>query len=575
MPTPRPRWLTDGLPLLPVTPLLVVVVGVAVAIAVTLVGVGELRRASDQASSLRAMAIATTLAARLRVTGSEDRKEVVEGAGRGTYADILLINHQGDIVEDAAVDHPARSELVRCMLAGTGTIEHAAHRSHPVCGRAAWPPLEHLSVIAMVPAPSTPTEARGLFRAVAMLTVLLVGAAGFVGYVFAKDVRDDVKFVRYRIAAMAAPDAGPAGAAIPVRAFDQVGVLTSAFNLLVDRFTAAERSYHQDLTFASALDGERSAFLAALSHELRTPLNGILGFADVLLSEVDGPLDDATREDLGVIRTSASHLRSLIDDILELSALESGGLRLTREAVDVYAIAEEVVREQGPLAADKGLRVELEGLRGAIADADPRRLRQVLGNIVGNAVKFTTRGGVRVHRRRSRRRRSGRAHHRQRTGDCSCRASRHFRRVRPDRRRRDTAQRHGSRPRHRASPGRHARRTDRAAQRGRPGLPVHVQAASLRQRDRRMSTAAIRLPIRVLRAQVLARAHALRHPDRVRAGAAVARRPGRPRVRQIRADDASPARRSGICAHLDSTQKEPVRAARARARLGRRSNRKT
>ena len=89
-------------------------------------------------------------------------------------------------------------------------------------------------------------------------------------------------------------------------------------------------------------------------------------------------------------------MRSLIDDILELSALESGGLRLTREAVDVYAIAEEVVREQGPLAADKGLRVELEGLRGAIADADPRRLRQVLGNIVGNAVKFTTRGGVRV-----------------------------------------------------------------------------------------------------------------------------------------------------------------------------------
>jgi signal transduction histidine kinase len=396
VPTRRRKWLKDGLPLLPVTPLLIVVVGLTVAIAVALVGVGELRRASDQASSLRAMAIATTLAARLRVTGSEDRKEVVEGAGRGTYADILLINHQGQIVEDASVDRPTGAELVRCLLAGTGTMET------PLLGRTRFaveplgPPLEQLSVIAMVPAPSTPTEARGLLRAVAMLTVLLVGAAGFVGYVFAKDVRDDVKFVRYRIAAMAAPDAGPAGAAIPVRALDQVGILTSAFNLLVDRFTAAERSYHQDLTFASALDGERSAFLAALSHELRTPLNGILGFADVLLSEVDGPLDAATREDVGVIRTSASHLRSLIDDILELSALESGGLRLTREAVDVYAIAEEVVREQGPIAASKHLQLELEGLRGAIADADPRRLRQVLGNIVGNAVKFTTHGGVRV-----------------------------------------------------------------------------------------------------------------------------------------------------------------------------------
>src|SRR6185295_9961407 len=135
-------------------------------------------------------------------------------------------------------------------------------------------------------------------------------------------VRNDVTYVRRRITAMADVDAVPAGGApIPVRALDQVGVLTSAFNTLVDRFTAAERSYRQDLTFASALDKERSAFLAALSHELRTPLNAILGFADVLLSEVEGTLDAATREELEVIRAAAGHLRSLIDDILELSAL--------------------------------------------------------------------------------------------------------------------------------------------------------------------------------------------------------------------------------------------------------------
>src|SRR5439155_6083683 len=256
--------------------------------------------------------------------------------------------------------------------------------------------LEQLSVIAMVPAPVTPIEARGLAKAVATLTALLVGAAGMVDYLFASDVRSDVTFVRHRIAAMAETDADPAGAPIPVRALDQVGVLTSAFNSLVDRFAAAERSYRQDLTFASTLDKERSAFLAALSHELRTPLNAILGFADVLLSEVEGTLDETTREELGVIRASASHLRSLIDDILELSALESGGLRLNRQAVDVYAIAEEVVKEQQPLAASKKLRLDLEGPRAAIADADPQRLRQVLGNIVGNAIKFTSRGGVRV-----------------------------------------------------------------------------------------------------------------------------------------------------------------------------------
>jgi len=392
----RRRDRREGLPLLPVTPALVVGVGVAVAIAITLLSLADLRRASDQASSLRSRAIAATLAARLRVTGSEDRVDVVQSAARGTYADILLINHEGHVVVDASLGPPSRADLVRCLLAGSGVLDA------PLLGRTRFavqplgPPLEQLSVIAMVPAPQTPHEARGLVSAVAVLTALLVGAAGIVGYVFASDVRNDVTYVRRRIAAMATADTDPAGAPIPVRALDQVGVLTSAFNQLVARFSAAERTYRQDLVFASALDAERSAFLAALSHELRTPLNAILGFADVLLSEVEGTLDPETREELGVIRTSASHLRSLIDDILELSALESGGLKLAREAVDVYAIAEEVVREQRPLADAKNLALSVEGMNGAISDADPRRLRQVIGNIVGNAIKFTQKGSVRV-----------------------------------------------------------------------------------------------------------------------------------------------------------------------------------
>jgi signal transduction histidine kinase len=384
-----------GLPLLPATPAVVVIVGLAVAIAITLAGVTELRRASDRAAWLRASSIATTLAARVRVTGSEDRAEVVQSAARGTYADVLLIDHHGAIVVDASLSPPSHQELLRCLLSGQGDIETKLGRAkfavHPL-----GPPLEQLSVVAMVPAPVTPTEAGGLVKAVAALTAMLVGVAAVVAYVFAKDVRDDVAYLRRRIATMAEAESDPAGKHIPVRALDQVGVLTSAFNALVDRFTAAERSYRQDLTVAAAVDAERSAFLAALSHELRTPLNAILGFADVLLSEVDGPLDADTREELGVVRTSASHLRSLIDDILELSALESGGLRLSREPVDVYSIAEQVVREQYPMATGKKLKLELEGSHRAIADGDPRRIRQILGNIVGNAVKFTSTGGVRI-----------------------------------------------------------------------------------------------------------------------------------------------------------------------------------
>ncbi|HYO95725.1 MAG TPA: ATP-binding protein, partial [Polyangiaceae bacterium] len=144
-----------------------------------------------------------------------------------------------------------------------------------------------------------------------------------------------------------------------------------------------------------AYDRDRSAFLAALSHELRTPLNAILGFTDVLLSEVDGPLSPDARENLLVVRSSGGHLRALIDDILDLSALESGELRLHCRVMDVQPIAAEVVREAEITATAKPVTVSLIATP-ATAYADPRRVRQIIGNILGNAIKFTEKGSVTV-----------------------------------------------------------------------------------------------------------------------------------------------------------------------------------
>ena len=98
---------------------------------------------------------------------------------------------------------------------------------------------------------------------------------------------------------------------------------------------------------------------------------------------------------LSVIRGSGEHLRALIDDILDLSALESGELRLSSRSVDVFPIAQEVVREAGIAASAKGLMLDLNG-KPAFAFADPRRVRQIIGNVVGNAIKFTSKGSVSV-----------------------------------------------------------------------------------------------------------------------------------------------------------------------------------
>ena len=180
-------------------------------------------------------------------------------------------------------------------------------------------------------------------------------------------------------------------------------MLAGSFNALVGRFAAAERTYRDNLARASAADRERAAFLAAVSHELRSPLNAILGFADILVTEVDGPLTPDAREEVEQIRGSGAHLLELINDILEFSAIESGQLKLSRAQVDLAPLANEVVREAaGAPRRQARLAPHAGGDRRATRDADARRVRQILTNLVGNAIKFTNAGAGRRRGRESR-----------------------------------------------------------------------------------------------------------------------------------------------------------------------------
>jgi signal transduction histidine kinase len=279
-------------------------------------------------------------------------------------------------------------------------VRFAARPVPAPTGAAGHPPGTQpsgLSVVAFVRAPSPPEGSARLVTGVAALTALLLAIAVSVSLAYTKAARDDVDYVRQRIVDMARPEGGPSGEPIPIRSLDQVGALTAAFDVLVTRFAAAERSYRADLRQAAEGARERSAFLAGLSHELRTPLNAILGFTHVLESEVDGPLDDEARESLGVIKTSGEHLKQLIDDVLDLSALETGQLRLNRRAVDVRELAEEVVREARATVRDKPVGLAVTGQAGLYAHADARRVRQVLTNLVANAIKATAQGWVTVH----------------------------------------------------------------------------------------------------------------------------------------------------------------------------------
>lgn len=142
----------------------------------------------------------------------------------------------------------------------------------------------------------------------------------------------------------------------------------------------------------------KSDFLANMSHEIRSPMNAILGFTE-LLRRGQAKNETEHRHHLDIVHASGTHLLGLINDILDLSKVEAGRLDVEQVACSPYRIAYEVVQAQSVKAVEKGITVTLE-CPGAMPEnmvSDPARLRQILTNLVGNAIKFTQRGGVTLH----------------------------------------------------------------------------------------------------------------------------------------------------------------------------------
>jgi two-component system, sensor histidine kinase len=146
---------------------------------------------------------------------------------------------------------------------------------------------------------------------------------------------------------------------------------------------------------AEAANRAKSEFLATMSHEIRTPLNGVLGMVQAMRRH---PLPKAQRERLAVIGHSGEILLTILNDILDLSKIDAGMLDLEEAEFDVTAMAEVATATFEPMASDKGLAfsLEIEPEVAGLYRGDPVRVRQVLYNLISNAVKFTPAGSVRV-----------------------------------------------------------------------------------------------------------------------------------------------------------------------------------
>lgn len=210
--------------------------------------------------------------------------------------------------------------------------------------------------------------------------------------------------------------------AIETRGAGEIGSLARSFKAMVEKIHTEEQGRKQALidleTYrdhledivaertrelaqakeaAESADRLKSAFLATMSHELRTPLNSIIGFSGILLQEMAGPLNEEQKKQLGMVSDSSEHLLALINDVLDISKIEAGQLKIANETFELRPLIDKVAHTVRPMAEAKHLALELEIAPAVgLVRADRRRVEQVLLNLVSNSIKFTNEGKIRI-----------------------------------------------------------------------------------------------------------------------------------------------------------------------------------
>lgn len=210
-----------------------------------------------------------------------------------------------------------------------------------------------------------------------------------------------------------------------VKTEDEIGVLANTFNYMVGRVTFTSNKLEEEVARKTALLNERtrlltllenanrelraldkmkSTFLANMSHELRTPMNAIIGYTDLLIDQIDGPINDEQENSLKKVANNARHLMQLINDVLDISKIESGKMKLSPKEIDLKWIIESVTPTFEPLMKKKGITLTIniaEGLPLIFGDED--KVKQILINLLSNAIKFTNKGGITIKARISER----------------------------------------------------------------------------------------------------------------------------------------------------------------------------
>lgn len=211
---------------------------------------------------------------------------------------------------------------------------------------------------------------------------------------------------------------GDTAASIAPKSEDEIGVLARTFNYMVGCVSMASKALEEEIARKNGLLEERSrlinllekanrelrkldqlksTFLANMSHELRTPMNAIIGYTDLLVDGVDGPVNEEQEKSLKKIASNSRYLLQLINDILDISKIESGKVQLNPRELDLRWLIQSVIEIFEPLLRQKHLTLSYEvDERVDLVYGDEDAVKQILMNLLSNAVKFTNEGGIKI-----------------------------------------------------------------------------------------------------------------------------------------------------------------------------------
>ena len=309
-------------------------------------------------------------------------------APEGGY--LVSLDDSGHVVGGVGADVPAGTEVRmpgpdECRV-GRRTLPCAVRRL-----------VDGSIVAAAVPAPTiAPSVVLGFGLAGLLVALTALGIGALIGGGTARDLARVTTTLDEL-------GRSPRGLDRPVVALsnDEVGDLATALGRLRARLQPGLAEYQSALEKAQAADQARTDFLGLVSAELRNPLDRILGGARTLLDPGAETLSTEQKEDVRIVLTSATHLVDLIDEVLDISAIATGQVSLKLGDVDVGQLVGDVAKAQRPLVQQKGVEIKIDiESPSPHARADERRLRQVITNIISNAVKFTEKGSIEISARR-------------------------------------------------------------------------------------------------------------------------------------------------------------------------------